>query len=63
MRTTKQRQGRVTFKRWFQIHIWSAFVSLVILLMLVVTGVLIYPLDQLGLRAIALRAPWLPSRY
>src|SRR6266540_190571 len=37
--------------------------SLVILLMLVVTGMVIYPLDQLGLRAIPLRAPWLPPRY
>jgi photosystem II stability/assembly factor-like uncharacterized protein len=63
MRTTKQRHGRVNFKRWFRIHSWSACVSLVILMMLVVTGILIYPLDQLGLRAIPLRASWLPSLY
>lgn len=63
MRTTRPRQGRVHFKRWFQIHSWSACVSLVILVMLVVTGIVIYPLDQLRLRAIALRTPWLPSRY
>ena len=63
MRTTKPRHGRVHFKRWFQIHLWSAFVSLVILVMLVVTGMLIYPLDQLGLRDIPLRSLWLPSLY
>ena len=63
MRTARQRQGRVRFKRWFQIHVWSAFVSLGLLLMLAVTGMLIYPLDQLGLRDIPLRSPWLPSRY
>jgi hypothetical protein len=63
VQTTKQRHGRVNFKRWFQIHRWSACISLVILMMLVVTGILIYPLDQLGLRAIPLRASWLPSLY
>ena len=63
MRRTKERQRRVNFKRWFRIHIWSAFLSLVLLLMLVVTGMLIYPLDQLGLRDIPLRSLWLPSRY
>src|SRR4029434_11015598 len=63
MRRTKERQRRVNFKRWFHIHIWSAFVSLVILVMLVVTGILIYPLDQFGLRDIPLRSPWLPSLY
>ena len=63
MRTTRQRQGRVHFKRWFQIHVWCAFASLLILLMLALTGMLIYPLDQLGLRDIPLRSPWLPPRY
>jgi photosystem II stability/assembly factor-like uncharacterized protein len=63
MPATKPRQRWVHIKRWFQIHLWSAFVSLVILVMLVVTGIMIYPLDQLGLRAIPLRAAWLPSRY
>jgi hypothetical protein len=63
MRITKERQRRVNFKRWFHLHIWSAFVSLVILVMLVVTGILIYPLDQFGLRDIPLRSPWLPSLY
>src|SRR6266446_3618238 len=58
MRRTKERQRRVNFKRWFHIHIWSALVSLVLLLMLVVTGMLIYPLDQLGLRDIPLRSLW-----
>jgi len=63
MRITKERQRRVPFKRWFHIHIWSAFLSVVLLLMLVVTGMLIYPLDQLGLRDIPLRSLWLPSLY
>src|SRR5262249_3197214 len=63
MRRTKERQRRVNVKRWFHLHIWSAFVSLVILVMLVGTGILIYPLDQLGLRDISLRSPWLPSLY
>src|SRR3989442_312422 len=63
MRRTKERQRRVPFKRWFHIHIWSAFLSVVLLLMLVVTGMLIYPLDQLGLRDIPLRSLWLPSLY
>src|SRR5919204_5347902 len=63
MPATKPRRGWVHIKRGFQIHLWSAFVSLVILVMLVVTGIMIYPLDQLGLRAIPLRAPWLPSLY
>ena len=31
--------------------------------MLAITGMLIYPLDQLGLRDIPLRSPWLPSLY
>jgi photosystem II stability/assembly factor-like uncharacterized protein len=31
--------------------------------MLVATGMLISPLDQLGLRDIALRSPWLPAYY
>src|SRR2546428_10452775 len=63
MRITKERHRRVNVKRWFHIHIWSAFVSLVILLMLVVTGMLIYPLDQFGLRDIPLRSLWLTSLY
>ncbi|HSX77653.1 MAG TPA: hypothetical protein VLQ80_03655, partial [Candidatus Saccharimonadia bacterium] len=63
MRITKERHRRVNFKRWFHLHIWSAFLSLVLLLMLVVTGMLIYPLDQLGLRDIPLRSLWLPSLY
>ncbi len=63
MRRTKERHRRVPFKRWFHIQSWSAFVSLVLLLMLVVTGMLIYPLDQLGLRDMPLRPLWLPSLY
>jgi photosystem II stability/assembly factor-like uncharacterized protein len=63
MRITKERPRRGNFKLWFHLHIWSAGVSLVLLLMLVVTGVLIYPLDQLGLRDMPLRSPWLPSLY
>ncbi len=63
MRRTKERPRRVNFKRWFHIHVWSACVSLVVLMMLVVTGILIYPLDQLGLRDLPLRSPWLPSLY
>jgi hypothetical protein len=60
-RENQRTARRVNFKRWFHIHIWSALVSLVLLLMLVVTGMLIYPLDQLGLRDIPLRSLWLPS--
>jgi hypothetical protein len=63
MRTSTQRQGRVHFKRWFRVHVWCALVSLVILLILAITGILIYPLDQLGLRDLPLRSPWLPTLY
>ncbi len=31
--------------------------------MLAVTGFLIYPLDQFGLRDMSVRSPWLPTRY
>lgn len=50
-------------KKWFQIHTWSALVSLIILLILAVTGILIYPLDQFGLRQISIQSKWLPALY
>jgi hypothetical protein len=50
-------------KRWFRLHTWSAFCSLLFLIMLAVTGLLIYPIDQFGLRALPIRSRWLPSRY
>jgi hypothetical protein len=54
---------QINLKKWFQIHTWSALASLIILLMLAVTGILIYPSDQFGLRQISIRSKWLPSLY
>ncbi len=59
----QRKPGRFKFKTWFRLHTWSAFLSLLILVMLAVTGVLIYPLDQFGLRDITIRSSWLPARY
>jgi len=64
MNTKRSRpQGQIGVKKWFRIHTWSALISLIVLLMLAITGILIYPLDQFGLRQIPIRSRWLPSLY
>ncbi|WP_089939059.1 PepSY domain-containing protein [Candidatus Entotheonella palauensis] len=60
---TPRQPGRFKFKTWFRLHTRSAFTSLLVLVLLAVTGILIYPLDQFGLRDIAIRSTWLPARY
>ncbi len=60
---TLHRSGRFKVKTWFRLHTWSALISLLVLVMLAVTGVLIYPLDQFGLRDIPIQSAWLPARY
>ena len=63
MRDTTHEPGRFNFKAWFRIHTWSALTSIIILGMLALTGVMIYPLDQFGLRDIPLQSAWLPAIY
>ena len=62
-RVTPRKSRRFKVKTWFRLHTWSAFISLLVLVMLAVTGILIYPIDQLALRDIAIRSTWLPARY
>jgi hypothetical protein len=63
MQVSRQRRGGVRLKRLFRLHTWSAFVSLLGLVMLATTGLLIYPTDPFRLREMPLHASWLPSLY
>ena len=50
-------------KRWFNVHVWSALATLLLVTLLAVTGIFIYPTDQLRLRDLHIESAWLPPRY
>lgn len=62
MAESRPRRG-LRLKRWFNIHVWSALATLLVVTLLAVTGIFIYPSDQLRLRDIHVESPWLPPLY
>ena len=59
----KRPKRGLKLKRWFTIHVWSALSTLLLVTLLAVTGIFIYPSDQLRLRDIHIQSAWLPPRY
>ena len=48
---------QLKLKRWFNVHVWSALATLLLVTLLAVTGIFIYPTDQLRLRKSRLPHP------